>query len=296
MTFFLQLVITGFALGMVYALIAIGFVIILKCSEAFNIAQGHFVMIGGYLGYTFLVPLGLPVWASLLLAMGAAIIMGLLIERLTLRPLVGQPVLAVIMMTIALATVLEGLATLFWGGEYKAYHGVLPTVVLRLGELSVPPEMSIGLMVSIAVVAMLMLFFRYTKIGLAMRATAEDLQVVRSVGIRATTVYAVSWVIACVVGVIGGILLGGVSGVMIPLAEVGLKAFAVVLLGGINSIGGAIVAGIILGVLENVAAGYLDPLLPAGGGLANVFPFIVMIIVLIFRPHGLFGLVTIERI
>ena len=296
MTFFLQLVVTGFSLGMVYALIAIGFVIILKCSEAFNIAQGHFVMIGGYLGYTFLVPFGLPVWASLLLAIGVATIMGLLIERLTLRPLVGQPVLAVIMMTIALATILEGVATLLWGGEYKAYHGVLPTVALKLGEISLPSEMLIGLIVSIICVAILMLFFRYTKIGLAMRATAEDEQVVQSCGIRATTVYAVSWVIACVVGVIGGILLGGVSGVMIPLAEVGLKAFAVVLLGGVNSIGGAIVAGVILGVLENVAAGYLDPLLPAGGGLAHVFPFIVMIIVLVFRPHGLFGLVGIKRI
>jgi branched-chain amino acid transport system permease protein len=296
MTFFLQLGVTGFALGMVYALIAIGFVIILKCSQAFNIAQGHFVMIGGYLGYTFLVMFHLPVWISLLAAIATAIIMGLLIERLTLRPLVGQPVLAVIMMTIALATVLEGLATLIWGGEYKTYHGVLPTITLRLGELSVPPESLIGIIVSIIAVAILMLFFRYTKSGLAMRATAEDEQVVQSAGIRVTTVYAFSWVIACVVGVISGILLGGVSGVMIPMAEVGLKAFAVVLLGGVNSIGGAIVAGIILGVLENVAAGYLDPLLPTGGGLANVFPFIVMIIVLIFRPYGLFGLVGIERI
>jgi len=295
MTFFLQLMVSGFALGMVYALIAIGFVIILKCSQVFNIAQGHFVMIGGYLGFTFLVTFGLPVWASLLAALAAATIMGLLIERLTLRPMVGQPVLAIVMMTIALATILEGLATLIWGGEYKTYHGVLPTVTLHVGELSIPPEMSIGLMVSIAVVAILMLFFRYTKSGLAMRATAEDEQVVQSAGIRVTTVYALSWVIACVVGVIGGILLGGVSGVMIPLAEVGLKAFAVVLLGGLNSIGGAIVAGIILGVSENVAAGYLDPLLP-GGGLAHVFPFIVMIIVLIFKPHGLFGLVRIERI
>jgi branched-chain amino acid transport system permease protein len=295
MNFFLQLVVTGFALGMIYALIAIGFVIILKCSEAFNIAQGHFVMIGGYLGYSFLVFFHLPIWLSLLLAIVTAVIMGLLIERLTLRPLVGQPVLAVVMMTIALASVLEGLATLIWGGEYKTYHGVLPTIALKLGNISVPSESLIGLIVSIIAVVILLLLFRYTKIGLAMRATAEDLQVVQSVGIKATTVYAVSWVIACVVGVIGGILLGGVSGVMIPLSEVGLKAFAVVLLGGVNSIGGAIFAGIILGVLENVAAGYLDPLLPKGG-LAQVFPFIIMIIVLTLRPYGLFGLARIERI
>jgi branched-chain amino acid transport system permease protein len=295
MTFLVQLMITGFALGMVYALIAIGFVIILKCSEAFNIAQGHFVMIGGYLGYTFLVTFGLPIWASLLLAILTAIVMGLVIERFTLRPLVGQPVIAVIMMTIALSTVLEGLATLIWGGEYKTYHGVLPTVTLQLGELSIPSETSIGMIVSVIAVIVLMFLFRYTKSGLAMRASADDIQVVQSVGIRVTTVYALSWVIACVVGVIGGILLGGVSGVMVPLAQVGIKAFAVVLLGGVNSIGGAIVAGIILGVLENIAAGYLDPLLP-GGGLANVFPFIVMILVLIVRPYGLFGQVRIERI
>ncbi len=295
MIYFLQLVATGFSLGMVYALVAIGFVIILKCSNAFNIAQGHFVMIGGYLGYTFLVLFGLPIWATLILAVLSAVIMGLLIERLALRPLVGQPELAIIMMTIALSTVLEGLATLIWGGEYKTYHKLLPTLTLKVSQISVPPESLIGLIVSGIAVTILLLVFRYTKIGLAMRATAEDLQVVQSLGIKATTVYAVSWVIASVVGVIGGILLGGVSGVMIPLSEIGLKAFAVVLVGGVNSIGGAIVAGIILGMSENVAAGYLDPLLP-GGGLAQVFPFVVMILVLIFRPYGLFGMTRIERI
>jgi branched-chain amino acid transport system permease protein len=221
--------------------------------------------------------------------------MGLLIERLTLRPLVGQPVLAVIMMTIALGVLLDGLATLIWGGEYKTYHGVLPTLTLHVGELSLPSETLIGAIVAVVVVAILMIFFRYTKSGLAMMATAEDEQVVQSAGIRVTTVYALSWVIACVTGVVSGILLGGVSGVMIPMSEVGLKAFAVVLLGGIDSIGGAIVAGIIVGVLENLAAGYLDPLLPYGG-MASIFPFIVMIIVLIFRPYGLFGLRRIERI
>jgi branched-chain amino acid transport system permease protein len=295
MTFFIQLAVTGLALGMVYALIAIGFVVILKCSNVFNIAQGHLVMIGGYLGYTFLVTFGLPIWVTLILAVLSAAAIGLAIERFALRPLISQPELAVIMMTIALATVLEGLATLIWGGEYKTYHGLLPTLTLRIGQISVPPESLIGLLVSLVAVTLILALFRYTKIGLAMRATAEDLQVVQSFGIKATTVYALSWVIASVVGVIGGILLGGVSGVMIPLSEIGLKAFAVVLLGGVNSIGGAIVGGIILGIAENVAAGYLDPLLP-GGGLAQIFPFIVMLIVLIFKPHGLFGLVRIERI
>lgn len=296
MTFFLQLVITGFSLGMIYALIALGFVIILKCSKAFNIAQGQFVMIGGYLGYTFLVTLQLPVWAAVIAAIICAIIMGIIIERLALRPLIGESVLSIIMMTIALGTLLEGIATLAWGGEYKAYHGVLPTFTLKMGLVSIPPESLIGIIVSVFTVTILLIIFRYTKIGLAMRATAENEQVVRVSGIKVTTVYAFSWVIACVVGVVSGILLGGVSGVMTGLAEAGMRSMAVVLLGGIDSIGGAIIAGITLGILENIAAGYLDPLMPSGGGLASVFPFLVIIVVLIFRPHGLFGLARIERI
>ncbi len=295
MTFFLQLAITGLASGMVFALIAIGFVVILKCSQAFNIAQGYLVMIGGYLGYTFLITFHLPVWASLICAVIVAIALGLLIERLTIRPLLGQPVLAIIMMTIALSSILEGLATLIWGGQYKAYHNVIPSFNIQFGGVSLPPESLIGLLISALAVIILMLFFRYTKMGLAMRATAEDEQVVRSSGIKVNTVYAVSWVIACITAVVAGILLGAVSGAFIPLSSIGLEAFAVVLLGGIDSLGGAVVAGIILGVLQNVAAGYLDPLIP-GGQLASVVPFIVIIIVLIFRPYGLFGLRRIERI
>jgi branched-chain amino acid transport system permease protein len=296
MTLFLQLAVTGFSVGIVYALIAIGFVIILKCSQAFNIAQGHIVMIGGYIGFTFLVMVGLPLWAALLAAIATAVIMGLLIERLTLRPLVGQPVLAVVMMTIALGfCILEGLAILIWGGEFKVYSGALPALSLRLGAVYIPPATVFAVILAIVVVTALMLFFRYAKIGLAMRATAEDEQVVQCAGIRVTTIYAISWIIACVTGVVAGVLLGGESGVSPYLANMGLKAFAVVLLGGLNSIGGAIVAGLIVGLAESFAAGYLDPL-TTRGGLATIFPFIIIIIVLVFRPYGLFGLKRIERI
>jgi len=296
MTLFLQLAITGFSVGIVYALIAIGFVIILKCSQAFNIAQGHIVMIGGYIGFTFLVMVGLPLWAALLAAIATAVIMGLLIERLTLRPLVGQPVLAVVMMTIALGfCILEGLAILIWGGEFKVYSGALPAVSLQLGEIYVPAAMVFAVILATIVVTALMLFFRYAKIGLAMRATAEDEQVVQCAGIRVTTVYAISWIIACVTGVVAGVILGGESGVSPYLANMGLKAFAVVLLGGLNSIVGAIVAGLIVGLAESFAAGYLDPL-TTRGGLATIFPFIIIIIVLVIRPYGLFGMKRIERI
>jgi len=296
MSFFLQLVVTGLSLGMMYALIAIGFVVIFKCSKAFNIASGQIVMLGAYLGYTFLIPLKLPLWAAIIAAIAVAVVMGLVIERLALRPLLGQSPLSIIMMTIALAGVMDGIAIMGWGGEYKTYHDSLPNISLQLGGVSIPPSSLLGLIVSIIVVAILMFIFRYTKIGLAMRATAEDEQVTRSLGIKATMVYALAWVIACVVGVLAGVLLGGVSGASPPVADIGLKALAVVILGGLDSIGGAIVGGVILGILENLASGYLDPLMPSGGALASVFPFIVMIAVLIVKPHGLFGLKRIERV
>jgi branched-chain amino acid transport system permease protein len=295
-TFFLQLVVTGLSLGMMYALIAIGFVVIFKCSKAFNIASGQIVMLGAYLGYTFLIPFALPLWAAIIASIASAAVMGLVIERLALRPLLGQPPLAIVMMTIALAGVMDGIAIMGWGGEYKTYHDSLPNLSLQLGGVSIPPSSLLGLIVSIIVVAILMFVFKYTKIGLAMRATAEDEQVTRSLGIKATVVYAFAWVIACVVGVLAGVLLGGVSGASPPVADIGLKALAVVILGGLDSIGGAIVGGVALGILENLASGYLDPLMPSGGALASVFPFIVMIAVLIVKPHGLFGLKRIERV
>jgi branched-chain amino acid transport system permease protein len=297
MTFFLQLAVSGVGLGMIYALIALGFVIIIKCSKAFNIAQGQFVMLGGYLGFTFLLTFHLPAWAALLAAIAVGVVLGLLIERLALRPLVGQSVLSVIMMTIALSTVLEGVGVLIWGGIYESYKGGLPTFTIPpIGGVSISPETLDGVILSAIVVIALMAIFRYTKVGLAMRATAEDEKVVQSVGIKVTTVYAISWVIACVLGVVSGMLLYSISGVQQTMSDIGLKAFGVILLGGVDSIGGAIFAGLILGILENVAAGYLDPLLPTGGGLASIFPFIVMLTVLIFKPHGLFGTARIERI
>ncbi len=296
MTFFLNLMLAGISLGMIYALIALGFVIILKCSGAFNIAQGYFVMLGGYLGYTFLVTYQWPIWISIIAAIAIAVLMGLVIERLALRPLLGQPVLAVVMMTLALANVLGGVATFFWGGILKpAYSGVLPGISLKIGTVSLPPESFLGLIVSAIVVVALVLIFRYTKAGLAMRATAEDEQVVRSSGIRVTTVYALAWVIACVVGVVSGIIEGGIVGASVSHYTLGFAAMSVVILGGLDSLEGAIIAGLILGILQNLAAGYLDPLIPSGA-TANVFPYVVMIIVLIFRPYGLFGLKRIERI
>jgi branched-chain amino acid transport system permease protein len=296
MVFFGQLVISGLSLGMIYALVTLGFVLILKSTgEVFNIAQGQFVLIGGYLAYTFMITAHLPIWVSLLLAIAIAAVMGMLVERFAMRPLLGQEPVSMVMMTIALGAFLDGVVTVIWGGQYETYHEVMPAISIRLGELSVSSESLIGIIVSIVAVTILLLLLRFTKIGLAVRATAEDLRVVRVFGIKVTSVFSLSWIIAAITAVIAGVILGGISGVSIPMAEIGLKALVVALLGGVNSIEGAVVAGIILGILENIAAGYIDPLLP-GGGVAQIFPFIVMIFVLVIKPNGLFGKTIVERI
>jgi len=200
------------------------------------------------------------------------------------------------MMTIALLGMIEGLVCLIWGGKFGSYDFALPITSISFGKLTIASEPLVALGVSVTVVIILALFFRYSRQGLAMRATAEDEQAAQSNSVRVNTVYTLAWMIASVLGVIGGMFLGSMSGASLGLSITGLKALAIALLGGLDSIPGAIVAGVIIGCLENVSAGYLDPLLPSGGGLASVFPFIVMIIMLIFKPYGLFGLVKIERI
>jgi branched-chain amino acid transport system permease protein len=296
MTFFFGLLFTGLCLGFIYALIALGFVIVFKCSRVFNIAQGAFVLVGAYLGWWFLKEWKISIGLSFLIAIAIAAMVGFLIERLVVRRLVGQPLLAAIMMTIALLGMIEGLVCLIWGGQFGSYDFALPIASISFGKLTLASEPLVALGVSVIVVIILALFFRYSRQGLAMRATAEDEQVAQSNSVRVNTVYTLAWMIAAILGVIGGMFLGSMSGASLGLSITGLKALAIALLGGLDSIPGAIVAGIIIGCLENVSAGYLDPLLPSGGGLASVFPFIVMIIMLIFKPYGLFGLVKIERI
>jgi branched-chain amino acid transport system permease protein len=231
-----------------------------------------------------------------LFVIGIAAIIGVLIERLIIRRLIGQPLVTSMMMTIALLGVLEGLVCLIWGGEFGSYDFRVPIASVTFGELAIASEPLLAMGISVIILIILILFFRYTKLGLGMRATAENEQVAQSNGIRVNTIYTLAWVISCVLGAIGGIFLGNMSGASLGLSHTGLNALAVALLGGLDSIPGTIVAGIIVGCMENVSAGYLDPLMPSGGGLARVVPFIVMIFMLIFKPHGLFGLSRIERI
>lgn len=288
-------IITGISLGFIYGLVALGFVLIYKSSRILNFAVGQFLLVGAYVCWTARTVWGFPVWASFLTAMIAGALLGLLIERVALRPLIGQPILGVIMMTIALSVILLGTVTLIWGAIGKFYQPRLfPAEPVHLGDIIIRQEYLWGFVTVVILLILFTLFFRYTRAGLAMRATSEDHQLARGTGIRVKSVFAQSWVICAIVSGVAGIILASITSVTLDLSQVGLKAIAVVLVGGLESIPGAIVAGLIIGVAEGLASGYIDPLV--GGGISEVFAYAVAIVSLLIWPYGLFGLRRIERI
>jgi branched-chain amino acid transport system permease protein len=298
---FPQFFVTGLLTGGVYALIALGLVIIYKSTRIFNFAQGHILMIGGFVAWWFMVNAGWPLWSAVLVAIVVAILLGLLIERLALRPLIGQPILSTILMTLALSQFLQGVAILVFGAQRQAFPELFPLKPLVLGPfgdiriiLKLPLVWSF--VIAMVGVAAFALFFRFTKAGLAMRATAEDHQLAQSVGLKVRRIFGVTWSIAAVVATAGGILLGSISGIDPNLALVAFKAFPAVLFGGLESIPGAIVGGLTVGVVESLVAGLPKEAALREMGLAEITPFVVMLLVLLFKPDGLFGLKRIERI
>jgi len=224
-----------------------------------------------------------------------AMVFGFVLERIALRPLIGQPILATIMMTLALAIFLRGFTQTMWGSVWRSYPKIFPSSVIKAGDIVISLQFVYCFAVAMLFVGILLFFFRYMKQGLAMRAVAESHSTSQVCGINVSLIFALSWGISASVSVIGGFLLGSIMGLNPPiLASMGLKVFPVVLFGGLESIGGAIIGGFVMGILENLAVGYIDPLV--GGGMTDVFVYIVMLFVLILRPYGLFGLTRIERI
>ena len=280
--------------GSIYSLVALGFVLIYKSSGIINVAQGQLLMVGAYVCWQFLVQMKMPFPAALALTILVAIILGLLIERFSLRPLIGQPVLAIVMMTIALAAFLDGMTSLIWGANWQNFPDFIPRTPVLVGGISLSQQHIFSFILAMALHAVFSVFFRFTRLGLAMRATAEDHQVAQSLGIGVKRVFAMAWVIAAAVSALGGVLLGSINGINLTLSVLGFKVLPVVLLGGLESIPGAIIAGPIIGILETLAAGYLDPYV--GGGIREVAPFVILVLALMFKPYGLFGLQRIERV
>ncbi len=294
MTELLQYTITGVSVGMVYALIALGFALIWKSSSVANLALGQIVLISSWFTYAMLVQAQFPLWLSFPLVILFALGLGWTIERLALRPLIAQPILALITVTLGIGYFIEGVVTFIWPWSVDALPRLFPREVIHIGTAVVSQEYVWVVGICLVVFVLLTLFFRYHKMGVAMRATADDQMAVQACGIPVTTVFSRSWMFACVVAAIGGILISSIGGVTHGLVETGLKAFSVVILGGLDSFLGAIIAGPIIGLCESLGGGYLTPYLWAG--VKDIIPFVIIIIVMIIKPYGLFGEVRIERI
>ena len=290
----LQFVITGVTVGMVYALIALGFVLIWKSSGVANLALGQLVLISSWFTYGMLVQAGLPILVGFLLVLVFAVALGWIIERFILRPLIAQPILSLITVTLGLAYFIQGLVVFIWPWSVDALPRLFPKEPFHIGPAVLSQEYVWAAGISLLLFGLLSLFFRYHKMGIAMRATADDQMAVQACGIPVTRIFSQSWMLACVLAAIGGILMSSIGGITFGLVETGLKAFSVVILGGLDSFLGAIVAGPIIGLAENLGGGYLTPL--TWPGVREVIPFIVIIIVMFLKPYGLFGEERIERI
>ncbi|HME97947.1 MAG TPA: branched-chain amino acid ABC transporter permease [Methylomirabilota bacterium] len=292
--FFALLLSNGILIGLMYALIALGFVLVYKATDAINFAQGEFVMIAGFVVAVGVGTYGAPLWLAITIGLVAMIAFGFGLERVMLRRLIGRPVIAVVMATIGLAAVLRGFGPLVWGAGTKSLPLPISEEPIILGPLFIPPIQLVGAGVSLLFLAGFTWFFLKSRRGIAMRAVADNQQVAMAMGINVERYFGLAWAMTGIVSALGGIVWGNLLGVDVQLSLVGLKVFPVVILGGLDSIPGAIVGGLIVGLVENLAAGYIDPYV--GGGTKDFAPYVLMIIALMVRPYGIFGKAIIERI
>jgi branched-chain amino acid transport system permease protein len=288
----LQIAIEGSLTGLVYGLVALAFVVIFRASRIVNLAQGQLVLVGAYLMGTLLVSLPAPL--AIALALAASVLIGVAIERLVFRPLIGQPAFSIVMASIGLLILLQGVVQLAWGAQTRPFAAVLPEGSWKLDTLLVNKRLLIGAVITVVAVEALRVFFLKTRIGLRLAAVAEDHFVALSLGVSVEASTRIAWAAGAFLSTLAAMVLlsGNVLG--LQAGDIGLRALPVALLGGLESLRGAVIAGIIVGVGEAFAARYLDPL--TGGAMSQIFPFMLMIVVLLVRPQGLFGWKVIERL
>ena len=278
---------SGIALGCVYALVALGFVLIYKATEVINFAQGELMMVGAYIYFSLVTSLEMAPLAAFIITLVLAGLLGALIERAVLQPLVDEPAFTLVMVTIGLATVLRAITGMIWSHDTHAFPSPIPQGALRLGQLSISSTDLWTLGVTAALSLFLFLFFRYTRLGTAMRAVAQNRYAAQLMGISAERIFTLTWALAAAVGAVGGILLADISYLHTNMGFIGLRAFPAVVLGGLESIPGALLGGLLIGLIESLAGVYLDPIL--GGGTREVVAFVVLLMVLLVRPTGFFG-------
>jgi branched-chain amino acid transport system permease protein len=294
--YLLQLVISGLVIGSIYSAVALGFVIIYKATRVVNFAQGELLMVGAYVCYAFLVQMHVPFGVALLLTIGFSMVLAMIIERLILRPMIGEPIISIIMVTIGLSLVLRSAVSVVWGTDILVYEPKLfPQETIALAGMPVSLEFVWCFVLSIFLLAVFSVFFKYSKAGVAMRATAFNQQVAQSMGISVKYIFAMSWVISAVVSGIGGVLIGNINGINNTLYHFGLKVFPATILGGLDSILGAALGGMIIGVLENLSDGLCNTYFGLSG-VKEVAPYIILVVILMIKPYGLFGTKEIERV
>jgi branched-chain amino acid transport system permease protein len=287
---FLQLTISGLANGAILALAALGFVLIYKASGVINFAQGHFLLVGAYVVWALTVDAGLHWAVAVAGAILVAIALGLVVERLILRPLVGEPTISVIMVTIGLAQVLGAVVQIIWGTFPQVFPAFIPDDSVTIAGAVVGENRLWALGLAAVALAAFGVFFQRSRHGIAMRAVADDQQAALTMGISVRRTFALAWALAGVSAVVGGMLVANLIGVSGDVANFGLLVFPVVILGGLDSVPGAVVGGCIIGLLEAYTGGYV------GQGLDSVIPYIALVAILLVRPYGLFGQVRIERV
>ncbi|MBI5252011.1 MAG: branched-chain amino acid ABC transporter permease [Desulfomonile tiedjei] len=290
----LQLTVTGLAWGSVYACIALGFVLIFKATEVFNFAQPELMMLGAYLAFTLIAGLKLPFILGFVCALVLVALVAALLEMMVVRPLVGEPVLSIIMVTLGLANVLRGLTGLAWGYEELQFPSPFPRNPLHVFGAAINQAELFTIVATAILLIVFLLFFKYSSSGIAMRATAEDAKTAFLMGINVKRVFTASWVIASVVATVAGVFLASLTHLEPIMSFTGLRALPAIILGGLDSIPGAIIGGLIIGVAENLAGFYLESYL--GSGVREITAYAIVLIVMMIRPYGLFGSREIERV
>jgi branched-chain amino acid transport system permease protein len=292
--FLVQLVASGIAVGCLYALIAVGFVLILKATDILNFAQGEVIMLSAFICYFLVTALHFPFLVAVLVTAILTGVMGFLTERLVLRPMLGEPVFAVVMVTIGLSIFLRSMAGILFGHNNLVFPSPFPKEAVRFGGI-VLSQTEIWIMLSTFVlITLFFIFFKYSRVGLAMRGTADDQDIALLMGISVKRVFALIWAVSFVTAAVAGIFLANIMVINLGLTFIAISAFPAIILGGLESIPGAIIGGLAIGIIENLAGGYLDQVI--GGGVKDVTPFVVLFLVLMIRPYGLFGKKEIERV
>lgn len=288
--FLAEIVLAGLGAGGLYALTGLAFVMIYKATRVVNLAIGEMLMIGAYLCFGLATAMNLPMWLAILVAVIGSGMAGALLERVAIRPMLGESPISVFMVTVGLASILVGVVELIWTSEPRRLPEFMPSTPVMIGEAFVPPKVFYGFLVAAALIAVALAVFRFWRGGVALRATASDQQAAYSMGINVPKVFSLSWTVAAMIAAVAGVIVGAVGGISSTMGVFGLSVLVVVIVGGLDSVLGALVAGLFIGVVESLAGGFL------GGEFKLLATFLILIVVLLVRPYGLFGTHEIERL